>query len=68
MVDSIGDSLDQALEGAFTRRIPQSAQAQMKFLVKAQRHQGRGTGARDLPAHRGAVRGGQVQAAPPGPP
>ncbi|MFB7300510.1 telomere-protecting terminal protein Tpg [Streptomyces rubiginosohelvolus] len=34
MVDSIGDSLDRALEGAFTRRIPQSAQAQMKYLVK----------------------------------
>jgi len=30
MADSIGDSLDQALESAFTRRIPQSAQAQMK--------------------------------------
>ncbi|MFF4391841.1 telomere-protecting terminal protein Tpg [Streptomyces sp. NPDC001552] len=28
MVDSLGDSLDRALEGAFTRRIPQSAQAQ----------------------------------------
>ncbi|WDM17044.1 XRE family transcriptional regulator [Streptomyces lavenduligriseus] len=34
MVDSIGDSLDRALEGAFTRRPPQSAQAQMKYLVK----------------------------------
>ncbi|MES4888702.1 XRE family transcriptional regulator [Streptomyces sp. NPDC096012] len=34
MVDSVGDSLDRALEGAFTRRIPQSAQAQMKYLVK----------------------------------
>ncbi|WP_432020924.1 telomere-protecting terminal protein Tpg [Streptomyces sp. 1222.5] len=34
MVDSIGESLDRALEGAFTRRIPQSAQAQMKYLVK----------------------------------
>lgn len=34
MVDSIGDSLDRVLEGAFTRRIPQSAQAQMKSLVK----------------------------------
>ncbi|MFI5688371.1 telomere-protecting terminal protein Tpg [Streptomyces sp. NPDC051636] len=34
MVESIGDSLDRALEGAFTRRIPQSAQAQMKYLVK----------------------------------
>ncbi|MFF9527177.1 telomere-protecting terminal protein Tpg [Streptomyces achromogenes] len=34
MVDSIGDSLDRALESAFTRRPPQSAQAQMKYLVK----------------------------------
>ncbi|MCT2546220.1 telomere-protecting terminal protein Tpg [Streptomyces atratus] len=34
MVDSLGDSLDRALEGAFTRRIPQSAQAQMNYLVK----------------------------------
>ncbi|MFF4138126.1 telomere-protecting terminal protein Tpg [Streptomyces mirabilis] len=34
MVDSLGESLDRALEGAFTRRIPQSAQAQMKYLVK----------------------------------
>ncbi|MGW2331692.1 telomere-protecting terminal protein Tpg [Streptomyces sp. NPDC001700] len=34
MVDSLGNSLDRALEGAFTRRIPQSAQAQMKYLVK----------------------------------
>ncbi|MET9483658.1 XRE family transcriptional regulator [Streptomyces sp. NPDC006638] len=34
MADSLGDSLDRALEGAFTRRIPQSAQAQMKYLVK----------------------------------
>ncbi|WP_327310106.1 XRE family transcriptional regulator (plasmid) [Streptomyces sp. NBC_01298] len=34
MVDSLGDSLDHALEKAFTRRIPQSAQAQMKYLVK----------------------------------
>ncbi|MFI8504553.1 telomere-protecting terminal protein Tpg [Streptomyces sp. NPDC085524] len=34
MVDSLGDSLDRALEKAFTRRIPQSAQAQMKYLVK----------------------------------
>nr|AAL05042.1 terminal protein TpgR2 [Streptomyces rochei] len=33
-MDSLGDSLDRALEGAFTRRIPQSAQAQMKYLVK----------------------------------
>ncbi|MFJ1673360.1 telomere-protecting terminal protein Tpg [Streptomyces bottropensis] len=34
MTDSLGDSLDQALEGAFTRRTPQSAQTQMKYLVK----------------------------------
>src|SRR5262245_52316946 len=34
MADSLGDSLDRALEQAFTRRIPQSAQAQMKYLVK----------------------------------
>ncbi|MEV5982586.1 XRE family transcriptional regulator [Streptomyces sp. NPDC052114] len=34
MADSLGDGLDRALEGAFTRRIPQSAQAQMKYLVK----------------------------------
>ncbi|CAL9676394.1 telomere-protecting terminal protein Tpg [Streptomyces sp. enrichment culture] len=34
MVDSLGDSLDRALEGAFTRPAPKSAQAQMKYLVK----------------------------------
>ncbi|MGQ4732667.1 telomere-protecting terminal protein Tpg [Streptomyces sp. Ju416(a)] len=34
MPASLGDSLDRALEGAFTRRVPQSAQAQMKYLVK----------------------------------
>ncbi|WP_370424250.1 XRE family transcriptional regulator (plasmid) [Streptomyces sp. QH1-20] len=34
MVASLGESLDRALEGAFTRRTPQSAQAQMKYLVK----------------------------------
>jgi hypothetical protein len=34
MPDSIADSLDRALESAFTRRPPQSAQAQMKYLVK----------------------------------
>ncbi|MDX3383396.1 MULTISPECIES: telomere-protecting terminal protein Tpg [Streptomyces] len=34
MTDSVGDGLDAALESAFTRRIPQSAQAQMKYLVK----------------------------------
>lgn len=34
MVDSIGESLDRALEDAFTRPIPKSAQAQMKYLVK----------------------------------
>jgi hypothetical protein len=40
MVDSIGDSLDRALEEAFTRPFPKSAQAQMKYLVK----QYKGTG------------------------
>ncbi|MBM7167557.1 XRE family transcriptional regulator [Streptomyces sp. G44] len=34
MVDSLADSLDRALEGAFTRPAPKSAQAQMKYLVK----------------------------------
>ncbi|MEE1797275.1 XRE family transcriptional regulator [Streptomyces sp. JV176] len=34
MVDSLGESLDRALEGAFTRPVPKSAQAQMKYLVK----------------------------------
>ncbi|MFH9426581.1 telomere-protecting terminal protein Tpg [Streptomyces sp. NPDC017529] len=34
MADSFGDSLDRALEGAFTRPVPKSAQAQMKYLVK----------------------------------
>ncbi|OWA01715.1 DNA-binding protein [Streptomyces sp. CS227] len=34
MADSVGDGLDRALEGAFTRRIPQSARAQMKYLVR----------------------------------
>ena len=34
MVDSLGESLDRALEGAFTRPAPKSAQAQMKYLVK----------------------------------
>ncbi|MFB8166015.1 telomere-protecting terminal protein Tpg [Streptomyces rubiginosohelvolus] len=34
MVDSLGDSLDRALEKAFTRPAPKSAQAQMKYLVK----------------------------------
>ncbi|MEV5343453.1 telomere-protecting terminal protein Tpg [Streptomyces sp. NPDC052773] len=34
MADSIGDGLDRALEGAFTRPIPKSAQAQMKYLVR----------------------------------
>lgn len=34
MAEPIGDSLDRALESAFTRRPPQSAQAQMKYLVK----------------------------------
>ncbi|MFI8917155.1 telomere-protecting terminal protein Tpg [Streptomyces sp. NPDC053513] len=34
MVDSLGDGLDRALEKAFTRPAPKSAQAQMKYLVK----------------------------------
>lgn len=34
MADNLGESLDRALEGAFTRPIPKSAQAQMKYLVK----------------------------------
>ncbi|MFJ2774263.1 telomere-protecting terminal protein Tpg [Streptomyces sp. NPDC087300] len=34
MADSLGDSLDRALQGAFTRRPPRSAQAQMRYLVK----------------------------------
>ncbi|WP_037677362.1 telomere-protecting terminal protein Tpg [Streptomyces griseus] len=34
MADTIGDGLDRALEGAFTRPVPKSAQAQMKYLVK----------------------------------
>ncbi|MFD6415159.1 telomere-protecting terminal protein Tpg [Streptomyces sp. NPDC060194] len=37
MTDSVAGGLDRALEGAFTRRIPQSAQAQMKFLVKQEK-------------------------------
>ncbi|WEV29542.1 XRE family transcriptional regulator [Streptomyces sp. 71268] len=34
MVDSIGEGLDAALRGAFTRPIPKSASAQMRYLVK----------------------------------
>ncbi|MFD5898583.1 telomere-protecting terminal protein Tpg [Streptomyces sp. NPDC060366] len=34
MADNLGESLDRAVEGAFTRPIPKSAQAQMKYLVK----------------------------------
>jgi hypothetical protein len=34
MVDELGESLDRAVEGAFTRPIPKSAQAQMRYLVK----------------------------------
>ena len=30
----LGDGLDKAVEGAFTRPIPKSAQAQMKYLVR----------------------------------
>ncbi|MGW7823510.1 telomere-protecting terminal protein Tpg [Streptomyces puniciscabiei] len=32
-MDSVGDSLDRALEQAFTRPIPKSAPARMRFLV-----------------------------------
>ncbi|MEV0125766.1 XRE family transcriptional regulator [Streptomyces sp. NPDC050703] len=34
MVDRLGDGLDRAVEQAFTRPIPKSAQARMKYLVK----------------------------------
>ncbi|MEU3188678.1 XRE family transcriptional regulator [Streptomyces sp. NPDC006923] len=34
MADQLGDSLDRAVEQAFTRPIPKSAQAQMRYLVK----------------------------------
>ncbi|MFH8290322.1 telomere-protecting terminal protein Tpg [Streptomyces sp. NPDC018059] len=34
MPDKLGDSLDRAVESAFTRPVPKSAQAQMKYLVK----------------------------------
>ncbi|GAA2607711.1 MULTISPECIES: telomere-protecting terminal protein Tpg [Streptomyces] len=34
MVDPVGDGLDRSLEGAFTRPVPKSAQARMKYLVK----------------------------------
>ena len=30
----LGDGLDKAVEGAFTRPIPKSAQAQMRYLVR----------------------------------
>ncbi|MCC5480860.1 telomere-protecting terminal protein Tpg [Streptomyces barringtoniae] len=33
-MDSVGDSLDRALEQAFTRPIPKSAPARMRYLVK----------------------------------
>ncbi|MEV5138920.1 XRE family transcriptional regulator [Streptomyces syringium] len=33
-MDQLGDSLDRAVEQAFTRPIPKSAQAQMKYLVR----------------------------------
>ncbi|MGW7528763.1 telomere-protecting terminal protein Tpg [Streptomyces sp. NPDC054783] len=33
-MDSVGDSLDRALEQAFTRAIPKSAPARMRYLVK----------------------------------
>jgi transcriptional regulator with XRE-family HTH domain len=34
MADNLGEGLDQAVEQAFTRPIPKSAQAQMKYLVR----------------------------------
>ncbi|WP_338674468.1 XRE family transcriptional regulator [Streptomyces sp. SCSIO 30461] len=34
MADSLGGSLDRALEGAFTRPAPKSARKQMEYLVK----------------------------------
>ncbi|MGW7353711.1 telomere-protecting terminal protein Tpg [Streptomyces sp. NPDC054784] len=34
MADSLGEGLDRALEGAFTRRVPRGAQAQMRYLVR----------------------------------
>lgn len=34
MVESFGEGLDRALEAVFTRKPPQSAQAQMRYLVK----------------------------------
>jgi hypothetical protein len=34
MADSMGDGLDRALESAFTRPVPKSAQAQMRYLVR----------------------------------
>ncbi|MEU0335179.1 XRE family transcriptional regulator [Streptomyces sp. NPDC006193] len=33
-MDTVGESLDRALEQAFTRPVPKSAQAQMRYLVK----------------------------------
>ncbi|MFD0052684.1 telomere-protecting terminal protein Tpg [Streptomyces sp. NPDC005047] len=41
MVDPVGEGLDRSLEEAFTRPVPQSAQARMRYLVK----QLKGTGA-----------------------
>ncbi|WP_369214855.1 telomere-protecting terminal protein Tpg [Streptomyces flavofungini] len=34
MVDRLGDGLDRAVEQAFTRPVPKSAQAQMRYLVR----------------------------------
>ncbi|CAL9329939.1 telomere-protecting terminal protein Tpg [Streptomyces sp. NPDC090994] len=34
MADPIGDGLDRALEGTFTRPLPKSAPAQMRYLVR----------------------------------
>ena len=69
MGDRSGDSLDKARgRAAFTRPIPKSAQAQMRYLVK--QHKGTKAVAEllgDLPAHRRALPQGPAQAAPPGP-
>lgn len=59
MVDSLGDSLDRALEEAFTRPIPKSAQAQMKYLVKQLKTTKPVAQALGV-SNRGAVRGRQA--------
>ena len=63
-----GDGLDQAVQKAFTRPVPKSAGAQMRYLVKQLKGtERRRPDAAGLPAHRGAVREGPDQEAPPGP-